>query len=474
MADNIWKMLLSEFVGTFTLVFVGASAVSLTVQQGGSLLTSAFAFGLALMTIIYVWGSYSGAHVNPAVSFGFAVAGQMNWWLMLGYWLAQLLGGIAAAALVAYFFGTATGAGASVGSLTHTNAWKAVLMEAFLTFFLVIAYLFIYRNPMLAIISGVAIGLVLTFTFLAGGSLTGASTNPARSIGPAIFGSNAGTTWIYVVGPLLGALVAALVYKLFTVDFSCHNKLDECGECILDECGNPIKECCRPVVDNCGRPVKECIQDYDECGEPCGERYVQKYETYTKHERKLGFMQETPLLRIGEWMSGHGMDPRYIKQELDHTVEKAMHNGVIENPKQLIDGVLESAVGKSMPSTPTTQIIILDEQQSSRGPHHSDHHTELHVDRHTELHMDRRSDIHMSRTDMHPTMNRTDMHPTMNRTDMQPTMMASPQGYTSTLQPLGMQQLMSPPQVSPTLKQMGMQAYTQGVQIPNLPSPLAL
>src|SRR4030042_3109293 len=103
MSDYLWKSLLSEFIGTFTLVFIGASAVALTVAQGGSILNSAFAFGLALMTIIYVWGSYSGAHVNPAVSFGFAVAGQMNWGLMLGYWIAQLLGGIAAAALVAYF-----------------------------------------------------------------------------------------------------------------------------------------------------------------------------------------------------------------------------------------------------------------------------------------------------------------------------------------------------------------------------------
>lgn len=240
MADYLWKALLAEFVGTFTLVFIGASAVALTIAQGGSLLTSAFAFGLALMTIIYVWGSYSGAHVNPAVSFGFAVAGQMNWGLMLGYWVAQLLGGIAAAALVAYFFGTATGAGASIGSLTNTDAWKAILMEAFLTFFLVLAYLFIYRNPMLALISGIAIGLVLTFCFLAGGALTGASTNPARSLGPAIFSNNMGTYWIYIVGPLLGALVAALVYKLFTVDFSCCDKVDECGNKILDECGRPI------------------------------------------------------------------------------------------------------------------------------------------------------------------------------------------------------------------------------------------
>jgi aquaporin NIP len=329
MADNLWHAILSEFVGTFVLVFVGASAVALTVAQGGSLLTSALAFGFALMTIIYVWGSYSGAHVNPAVSFGFAVAGQMHWGLMFGYWVAQLLGGIAAAALVAYFFGTANGAGASIGSLTNTDAWKAILMEAFLTFFLVIAYLFIYRNPMLAIISGVAVGLVLTFCFLAGGSLTGASTNPARSLGPALFSNNMGTYWIYIVGPLLGALVAALVYKLFTADFSCCNKLDECGEKILDECGNPIKQCKRPVYDNCGKQLEDCDG--------------KKWEYYSKHERKIGHIQETPMLAVGEWMSSHGFDPRYIKQEMSHAVNKVIPDGVIENPQSVIKSVLQPA-----------------------------------------------------------------------------------------------------------------------------------
>lgn len=309
MSDYVWKALLAEFVGTFTLVFIGASAVALTVGQGGSLLTSAFAFGLALMTIIYVWGSYSGAHVNPAVSFGFAVAGQMNWGLMLGYWVAQLLGGIAAAALVAYFFGTSTGAGASVGILTNSDVWKAILMEAFLTFFLVIAYLFIYRNPMLALVSGIAVGLVLTFTFLAGGYLTGASTNPARSLGPALFSNNMGSYWIYIVGPLLGALVAALVYKLFTVDFSCCYKLDECGNKILDDCGRPLKECRRPVLDSCGNEVKDCYG--------CPE-----YEYVVKHERKYHHMQETPMTALGGWMTSHGVDPRYAKQEFDHVVER--------------------------------------------------------------------------------------------------------------------------------------------------------
>jgi len=356
MADYIWKSLLSEFIGTFTLVFVGASAVALTVQQGGSILTSAFAFGLALMTIIYVWGSYSGAHVNPAVSFGFAVAGQMNWGLMLGYWVAQLIGGIAAAALVAYFFGTATGAGASVGTLTNTNPWAAVLMEAILTFFLVIAYLFIYRNPMLALVSGLAVGLVLTFTFIAGGYLTGASTNPARSLGPAIFGNTLGSYWIYIVGPLLGALVAALVYKLFTINFSCCDKVDECGNKILDECGKPLQECKSPLLDNCGNPIKDCNGEM--------------WETYTKHQRKLTHMQENPLMYIGEWMSSRGMDPRYIKQEIRHVIKGEHPEPEANQPETVINNIISteaSALGIQPPSP--RKLRSLSELAQTQSPH---------------------------------------------------------------------------------------------------------
>jgi len=325
--DYLWKALISEFLGTFTLVFVGAGAVALTAQQGGSLIGSAFAFGLALMVLIYTWGSYSGSHLNPAVSFGFAVAGRMNWGLMIGYWIAQLLGGIAAAALIAYIFGTASGAGASIGSLTNTDAWKAVLLEAILTFFLVITFLLVTRNPMLAIASGLAIGLVLTFNMLVGAPLTGASMNPARSLGPALFSNNIGTYWIYVVGPLIGAFVAALIYKLFTNDWSCCTKRDECGKPIVDECGNPLKECKRPVVDNCGKPVKDCNGNV--------------YETYLKHERKLTHMQETPLLAISEWMYSHGFDPRYLKQEFDHAVNKVTPGGVVPNPQAVVQNVIQ-------------------------------------------------------------------------------------------------------------------------------------
>lgn len=300
----IWKALGTEFLGTFTLVAVGGLAVAQSVAAGGSLLASAFAFGLAITFLFYAWNSFSGAHFNPAVSFGFAVAGRMNWGLMLGYWIAQLLGGILAAALIAYMYGTASGVGASVGSLTNTDAWKAVLLEAILTFFLVITVLLVTRNPAFAVASGIAIGAVLAADMLAGAPLTGASMNPARSLGPALFSNNIGTYWIYVVGPLLGALVAALVYKLFTADFSCCDKVDDCGKKILDECGNPIKVCKRPVYDDCGRQI------VDRCNGP-------QWENYVKTEHRLNHFQQMPHHKH-DLMGGHD----HHKHHGHHGMEK--------------------------------------------------------------------------------------------------------------------------------------------------------
>lgn len=310
MADYLWKALLTEFLGTFTLVFVGAGAVALTTAQGGSLIGSAFAFGLALMAIIYAWGSFSGTHVNPAVSFGYAVAGRMGWGLMALYWIAQFLGGIVAAALIFYFFGSATGAGASIGSFTNTDAWKAVFLEALLTMFLVLTVLLVTRNPTLALVSGLAIGLVLTFDMLVGFPFTGASMNPARSFGPAIFSNNLGTFWIYLVGPLLGALIAALVYRLMAYDFSCTTQVDCDGNVKRDECGNAIKICERPVLDKCGKNV---MTESD-----CGKSTVitEKHEIV---DIPLGHYQETLGTEVAHQV---GVHPKYAKQELGHIMEQ--------------------------------------------------------------------------------------------------------------------------------------------------------
>ena len=297
----IWKMLLAEFVGTFFLVTIGAGAVALSATQGKSLVSVSLAFGFILTAIVYTFGSYSGAHVNPSVSFGMAVAGRMNWLLMLGYWIAQIVGGIAAAGLVLYFFGNS---GPSIGSLTDTDGFKAFLLEAFITFFLVFTVLVVTRRPMLAVISGLAIGLVLAADMFAAYPLTGASTNFARSFGSAIFSGDLGTIWIYVAGPLAGALVAGLIYKLMECDWRCKVLRDECGEKVQNECCKDILCCERPVLDNCGKKVK------DECGNLLTEKF------YSVKEDDHHF-QHTWASDAYSFLNAHGANPQHLMKGME-------------------------------------------------------------------------------------------------------------------------------------------------------------
>lgn len=203
---------LAELIGTFTLVFIGAGAGALAGSNGGGIVSVALAHGLALMVVVYAWGSISGAHVNPAVSFSLALTGRLGWGKAVRYWVAQLLGAAVAGYLLRFLLGTTGSLGmtlpaASVGSL------QAIVVEAVLTFFLVAA---VYgsavagRNGNAA---GLAIGLVLTMDILMGGSLTGASMNPARTFGPALAMMNFDQIWIYLVGPFLGGGLAAVVYE---------------------------------------------------------------------------------------------------------------------------------------------------------------------------------------------------------------------------------------------------------------------
>jgi MIP family channel proteins len=311
MKDNIFTSLISEFLSAFFVVLIGGSAVALTTANGNSVVGSALAFGLVTMMIIYVFGKYSGAHANPAVSFGFAIAGQMNWGLMIGYWIAQILGAIAAAALVSYIFGNSQG-GASTGTLTNTDSWKAFIIEAFVGMFIVAAYLFMYRNPEYASISAIGIGLVLTFCFLAFGPLTGASGNPARSFGPAIFTNNLNSSWIYWIAPLVGALVAGLVYWMFTWDYNSRPKMTEgdCPEKVKTECGDCIRQRKVPVVDNCGKPV------LDDCKKPM-------YEWIDYIPEKRDHKQTTWLKEGGKWLKSHGASPLYIKEQVNSMLNKS-------------------------------------------------------------------------------------------------------------------------------------------------------
>lgn len=205
------KALIAEFIGTAALVFVGAGAGALAV---GGLVGVALAHGLILATLVYVFGAISGAHVNPAVTFGVALSGNMKWKEAIWYWIVQLIGGaVAAAGLYFIFGGASNGLGATLPA-DGVGPIQAVVVEAILTFLLVNAVLQTAVKKNGTPFAGLAIGFTLAVAILMGGPLTGASLNPARTFGPALFTGNLGTFWIYVLGPGLGAGLAAWVYRL--------------------------------------------------------------------------------------------------------------------------------------------------------------------------------------------------------------------------------------------------------------------
>jgi MIP family channel proteins len=212
----------AELVGTFTLTFIGAGAGALAASNGAGLLGVAWAHGLALMVIIYAWGSISGAHVNPAVTLGVALAGKMKWDRAVLYWIAQFAGAAIAAYLLYYLVGTLDIANfknaATTGKFTPLagspgDVMRCLTVEAVLTFFLVSAVFASGVYGLNGNLAGVAIGLVLTMDIIMGGALTGASMNPARSFGPALVLGELGYLWIYIVGPFIGGAVAALLYE---------------------------------------------------------------------------------------------------------------------------------------------------------------------------------------------------------------------------------------------------------------------
>lgn len=212
MNENL-KPALAELIGTFTLTFIGAGAGALAATSGAGLVGVALAHGVALMVIIYAWGGVSGAHVNPAVTLGLAVAGKIDWLKAAYYWVAQFIGAAIAGYLLLYLVGKDTGLGATVGSLTTADPFKTLIVEMVLTFFLVTAVFAsgVYgRNGNLA---GLAIGFVLVMDILMGGPLTGASMNPARTFGPALASLDFSYLWMYLLGPALGGIAAALLQE---------------------------------------------------------------------------------------------------------------------------------------------------------------------------------------------------------------------------------------------------------------------
>ncbi len=229
------RKLIAEFIGTAILVFVAVGTATLSfgfklfgTSYSAGVVTTALAFGLVLMALVYAIGPISGCHVNPAVSLGFVVSGRMQVQEALGYWIAQVAGGIAGAySLWAVFNGSpiyskhVQGLGADgygSASKIHLAAGSAFAVEAILTFIFVMVILFATSKVAREAMAGLAIGVTLVFVHLVGIALTGTGVNPARSIGPALVvgGTALSQLWLFIVAPLVGGFIAAMVYGLMT------------------------------------------------------------------------------------------------------------------------------------------------------------------------------------------------------------------------------------------------------------------
>ena len=207
------RSLVAEAFGTFALVFAGAGAIMVDANTHAlGHVGVAITFGLVIMAMIYAVGHVSGAHFNPAVTFAFALTRHFPWPRVIAYWAAQLVGALLAAALLRSSLGNIAHVGATLpaGSQAQSFLWE-VVMTAFLMFvILAVATDTRAVGEAAAIAIGGTVGLDAMF----GGPISGASMNPARSIGPAVVSGELHALWLYIVAPLVGASIGALLYQV--------------------------------------------------------------------------------------------------------------------------------------------------------------------------------------------------------------------------------------------------------------------
>lgn len=235
MKNSLGRSLVAEFVGTFLLVFLavgtaifGISAVVGDNAQGpgSGVVGVALAFGLVLLGVAYAFGPISGAHVNPAVTLAMVLGRRLPASSAIGYWIVQFLGAIAAGGLLKIFvdsFGVTDYTGA-LGTNSYDNGainmTGAFVLEALLTAAFVLVILLVTERVAAPGFAGIAIGLTLTLVHLVGIPLTGTSVNPARSFGPALFqgGEAMSQVWLFILAPLVGAVIAVVVWMLTRSD----------------------------------------------------------------------------------------------------------------------------------------------------------------------------------------------------------------------------------------------------------------
>lgn len=211
MDEADFRRYIAEFIGTFTLIFIGGGA---GIVSGQDIVAVALANGLAIAIMVTNLGHISGGHFNPAITLGFVATKRIELRIAAFYWVFQLLGATAAALILRALFARNLFLGAVPKVAPGFGDGKALLVELVLTFFLVWAVFATAVDPRGAFkaIAGLAIGLSITMGVFTGGPLTGAAMNPARAFGPELVGDFWAGAWIYWVGPIIGALLAALAY----------------------------------------------------------------------------------------------------------------------------------------------------------------------------------------------------------------------------------------------------------------------
>ena len=217
------KKYISEFIGTFSMIFCGTGAMTVNEVTGDDVthVGIAITWGLIVMAMIYAFGETSGAHFNPAVTIAFAYAKKFAWKEVPKYIIAQVLGAFAASLILCYLFPASEYLGATIPTV---DVGRAFVMELLLTFFLMVVIINVSTGSKeIGIIAGIAVGAVVLLEAMFAGPITNASMNPARSIAPAIVAGKMQHLWMYILAPILGAILAVISCKLVKEENCCED-----------------------------------------------------------------------------------------------------------------------------------------------------------------------------------------------------------------------------------------------------------
>lgn len=215
------KKYISEFIGTFSLVFCGTGAMTIDEVTNGEVthVGIAITWGLIVMAMIYAFGETSGAHFNPAVTIAFAYAKKFAWKEVPKYIVAQILGAFLASFILLFLFPDSELLGSTIAKV---DVWRAFVLELLLTFFLMVTIINVSTGSKeIGVVAGIAIGAVVLLEAMFAGPITNASMNPARSLAPNVVSGNLEGLWLYMIAPVLGALLAVVSCKLVKDDNCC-------------------------------------------------------------------------------------------------------------------------------------------------------------------------------------------------------------------------------------------------------------